>query len=89
MDCIKRRHLLQTVATSAVIPSSFSSLSFAVQNSEQSNEHRKPLRFGVISDLHFGFRPDVESRLQQFVNEMNDKNVDFIIQLGDYCFPDD
>lgn len=30
---------------------------------------------------------DAEKRLNYFVDEMNNEKVDFIIQLGDFCFP--
>lgn len=44
----------------------------------------EPLRFGVIADVHFGWLSDVDRRLQLFINKMNDEQVDFIIQLGDF-----
>jgi len=43
------------------------------------------LRFGVISDVHLVFHPDADARLTSFVEEMNRRKVDFIIQLGDFC----
>jgi len=51
--------------------------------------NKKPeiVRFGVCADIHKDVMHDADQRLQQFVNEMNEKGVDFIIQLGDFCQP--
>lgn len=46
------------------------------------------LRFGLISDVHHGIRPGVEPRLEAFVEEAKRRKVDFIIQLGDFCYTD-
>lgn len=45
------------------------------------------IRFGVCADVHQDYFYGVPSRMQKFVDEMNEENVDFIIQLGDFCFP--
>lgn len=45
------------------------------------------LRFGVCTDLHHDLIPDAGSRLSSFIAEMNRKRPDFVIQLGDFCFP--
>ena len=45
----------------------------------------KTLRFGIIADVHFNFAPDAAERLRCFIEEMNERKVDFIIQLGDFC----
>jgi UDP-2,3-diacylglucosamine pyrophosphatase LpxH len=45
----------------------------------------KSLRFGVIADVHFNLHPDAQKRLIPFIEEMNRRKVDFIIQLGDFC----
>lgn len=43
------------------------------------------LRFGVIADVHRGLHPKAQERLAPFIEEMNGRKVDFIIQLGDFC----
>ena len=48
-----------------------------------------PLRFGICADLHQDVMHDGPERLQAFINDMNDKKVDFIIQMGDFCRPYD
>ncbi len=47
------------------------------------------VRFGLFTDLHKDIMPDANHRLEVFVEEMNRMNPDFIIQLGDFCFPID
>ncbi len=49
----------------------------------------KKVRFGICTDVHKDIMHDADSRLLTFVNEMNSKQVDFIIQLGDFCRPYD
>lgn len=50
-------------------------------------EGQEKVSFGVIADLHKDIIPDADQRLEIFVDEMNRINPDFIIQLGDFCFP--
>lgn len=48
----------------------------------------KPLRFGLISDLHhlqFGNRE--EARIKAFMDKVMETSPDFIIQNGDFCRP--
>lgn len=44
-------------------------------------------QIGICTDVHHGLIPDSESRLSSFIDEMNRLKPDFIIQLGDFCFP--
>lgn len=46
-----------------------------------------PVRFGVFADLHQDIMHDGPDRIQAFIDQMNREQVDFIIQLGDLCFP--
>src|SRR5690625_4653929 len=43
--------------------------------------------FGVCTDIHQDLYPNVPRRLKKFVDEMQERNADFIIQLGDFCMP--
>ena len=43
--------------------------------------------FGVIADVHQDLTPDATERLAEFIAAANRREVDFIIQLGDFCFP--
>ncbi|MGO4288163.1 metallophosphoesterase family protein [Chitinophaga sp. RAB17] len=45
------------------------------------------IRFGVIADLHHDVMHDGPQRLSAFIEEMNTKAPDFIIQMGDLCVP--
>lgn len=47
----------------------------------------KPLTFGISTDIHQDIMHDAEVRLQHFINESEKQNLDFIIDLGDFCFP--
>jgi predicted phosphodiesterase len=49
----------------------------------------KIVRFGICADVHKDVMHDADQRLQVFVNEMNEKDVDFIIELGDFTQPQD
>lgn len=47
----------------------------------------KPVRFGIMADVHQDFMYKAEDRLRTFIEHMNRERVDFIIQLGDFCYP--
>lgn len=46
------------------------------------------VKFGVIADLHIDIMPDCEARVAAFLEACRKEDVDFIIQLGDFCYPD-
>lgn len=48
-----------------------------------------PLKFGICADLHQDVMHDGPERLKKFIDAMNAAQVDFIIQLGDFCRPYD
>jgi len=48
---------------------------------------KKILRFGMIADIHPDMLPGGVERVRQFVNAMIQAKVDFILQLGDFCWP--
>lgn len=45
------------------------------------------VRFGVITDIHQDLMPDGPARLAAFLAAMRAADVDFIVQLGDFCVP--
>jgi len=47
----------------------------------------KPLKFGVITDVHQDLIHDASARVTSFGNAMNEQKADFICQLGDFCIP--
>lgn len=46
------------------------------------------VKFGVFTDLHLDIMHDGERRLGAFLQQMQTEEVDFIIQLGDFCYPE-
>lgn len=48
---------------------------------------KSKLTFGIAADIHHDFMYQAEERLSQFIEDMNREQVDFIIQLGDFCYP--
>lgn len=51
--------------------------------------HYNNVKFGIFTDLHLDIMHDGRVRLNEFINQMEKENVDFIIQLGDFCYPED
>jgi predicted phosphodiesterase len=49
----------------------------------------RPLRFGLIADVHQDVMHDGSRRIGLFVDSMNQVRPDFICQLGDFCVPHD
>ncbi|GIN74736.1 hypothetical protein J14TS2_52110 [Bacillus sp. J14TS2] len=48
---------------------------------------KSDIRFGLITDVHYDLMYQANDRLETFIKRANDEQVDFIIQLGDFCFP--
>lgn len=44
-------------------------------------------RFGVIADVHHGLAEGTERRLEEFLAEASRRELDFIVQLGDFNHP--
>jgi len=53
------------------------------------NGSKKSLKFAVCADLHKDIMHDADSRLKAFIEDATEREVDFIIQLGDFCRPYD
>jgi len=52
------------------------------------NHTNKKLNFGIVTDVHKDLMPDADERLKTFISEANRREVDFVIQLGDFCMAD-
>lgn len=50
---------------------------------------KKRVNFGIITDVHNDVMHDGDYRLRTFLNATKNKELDFIIQLGDFCEPKD
>ncbi len=48
---------------------------------------RKPLRLGMIADLHGGLAVDADKRLDTFLTAMKERSCDALVQMGDFAFP--
>lgn len=44
-----------------------------------------PVKFAIASDFHAPDVPGGKERVEAFIKAANDENVDFIIELGDFC----
>jgi len=53
----------------------------------QETESLRPLRFGIIADIHKDVMHDADDRLRVFIEHMTREKVDFVLQLGDFCVP--
>jgi predicted phosphodiesterase len=50
---------------------------------------RKPLKFAVITDIHYGLAPDADYRMDAYIEAVQQrKNIDVLLQLGDFCYSD-
>ena len=57
------------------------------KTSYANSDATQPVRFGLIADVHKDVMHDADSRLKTFVKAMTEQDVDFILQLGDFCIP--
>lgn len=78
-----RRHFLTTLAAGFLPNASCRVLQRSL--SPRPLMQSDSIRFGLISDVHFNLHPKAYDRLAVFIAEMKKANVDFIIQLGDFC----
>ena len=46
----------------------------------------KPIKFGIISDIHRDLMPDADERLDAFMKKVDTEKPDFLIDLGDFAF---
>ncbi len=47
------------------------------------------IRIGIMADIHLDIMHDGKRRMTAFLDAMRKADVDFIIQLGDFTYPDD
>ena len=76
-----RRNFLRTtgvVATSILLPR---------QVMASLAKIRKPIKLGMIADLHQDVMHDGPARLQAFLDAMKEEKPDALIQLGDFAYP--
>lgn len=80
-----RRNFLKTISIESTV------LSLPLDSEADNFDHKsgKVLRFGICADVHKDIMHDADLRMQAFIDEVTEKEVDFIIQLGDFCRPYD
>ncbi len=47
------------------------------------------IKFAVMADIHLDIAKDGEKRLEAFLRRASEENVDFVIHLGDFAYPND
>lgn len=52
------------------------------------NRFAMTVKFGIFADLHVDIMHDAQQRLEAFLSACRRENVDFIIHLGDFCYPE-
>lgn len=45
------------------------------------------IRFVAFTDLHYDHIPDGDRRLEELISNIEEEKIDFIISLGDLCYP--
>ena len=79
---MKRRNFLECCMLSLVAAAAKAKgVSLEMETSKSSR-----LKFGIISDIHPDIVHDGKHRLQVFLEAAAKNKVDFIIELGDFCF---
>jgi len=81
-----RRNFLFTVGAigTAGLLSGIPSCTKKVDKTKTSNVF-KPVKFGIISDIHRDLTPDADERLESFMKKVDVENPDFLISLGDFA----
>ena len=77
-------HQMGIISLSSVLP--FQLVSCKSKNSI-STDKLSSFKFGLMADPHADLIPDKNARLSKFIERAINDDVQFIIQLGDFCFP--
>lgn len=80
---MKRRQFIQT----AIGGSAF--LILPINLKAFAKSQKRSLKIGICADIHKDVMHDSDSRLQTFINKAAERDLDFIIQMGDFCRPYD
>ena len=83
-DSCSRRHFVTRIAAGAgalLLP--------WPRSAAGASESTGSLRFGLIADVHQDIMHDSEQRLRAFVEHMKSEQVEFVLQMGDFCTPID
>jgi predicted phosphodiesterase len=84
---IERRSFIKNLASGlagiSLVPGAFASGNFGIAPSE------RKMVFGVCSDVHHDLFYGADKRLAEFVGKARENGAGFIVQLGDFCFPEE
>ncbi|MDO5980056.1 metallophosphoesterase family protein [Flavivirga spongiicola] len=82
---MKRRKFISQISAgmaATMLPSTLLSFTPGISSDKKTEK----LSFGIVSDVHKDLMPDADQRLETFIDEAQKRKVDFIIQMGDFCF---
>ncbi|MFT4758005.1 MAG: hypothetical protein ACI91R_002666 [Vicingaceae bacterium] len=82
MDMKRRKFINQLGLGAAALTVPSTVLSFT----PSINKVNKKITFGLVADVHKDLMPDANKRLEVFIEQAQKREVDFIIQMGDFCF---
>jgi hypothetical protein len=51
------------------------------------SRNKEKIRFGISTDIHKDVMNDADERLSTYIRKVKEQQVDFIIDLGDFCHP--
>ncbi len=78
---MNRRSFIEKLAASTAW-GLFSPMVLSFKPASIATEH---LKFGIVADVHKDLMPDADERLSKFIESAKRREVDFILQLGDFC----
>jgi 3',5'-cyclic AMP phosphodiesterase CpdA len=82
-----RRNFITKVGLAAAAIGATSLRSFAFNSRGKLSESKDLLRIGWITDLHHGYIKDATQRLEAFMEAVSGRQLDLILQGGDFCHP--
>jgi len=87
MSLSRRNFLYQISLATSTLTLPLAAASCGVSKRMAATNDTSSFTFGLIADPHADLIPDKNERLGKFMEKALSKEVDFIIQLGDFCFP--
>ena len=81
------KHLLDPLLEDSLIYQGTEKSNLLESSKNSVSFKEKPIRFGVIADLHHDLMHDGIDRMKSFLNRISMNPVDAIIQLGDFAYP--
>ena len=85
MSHLNRREWIGTTAIAGLSLTAAASHSMATTMNGRNSQER--VRIAIITDVHQDIMHDGEQRMQEFTTAIQKEDVDFAIQLGDFCVP--